>query len=211
MKRSFPILMLPALFLAMSCGGGKDDKPKTDIGIMDAKELAENATEAMDESAKRREERRKRGDTLAMPYATLQGYLPEVDGYTKRGGPKGSQMNMPGMGSWSQAEQEYESGDKSIDVTMMDYNGAMGAFTGATALYSMGFSQEDDQRKSQSTDLGMKGVAAYETIYKQDQRAELVLVVGDRFLIQMDADGTNDVEVLKKAARSMKLGELAAK
>ena len=211
MKKGFQLLIIISLVIFISCGGG-EDKPKTDMpGITDMKDMSEKATAAMDESARRQEERRKRGDTLAMPYAVLQGYLPEVDGFTKRGGPKGNQMNMPGMGSWSQTEQAYEGGEKSVDITLMDYNGAFGAFSGATALYSMGFSQEDDQKRSQSTDLGIKGVAAYETVYKQDQRAELVVVVGDRFLIQLETDGTNDVDLLKKAARSMKLEELVGK
>ena len=211
MKKNFVFLIIPLLIGISSCGGGKDKPKEPEIGIKDMKDFAENAEEAMDENAKRMEERRKRGDTLAMPYATLQGYLPEIEGFMKRGGPKGSQMNIPGMGSWSQAEQGYESGEKSVDVTMMDYNGAAGAFMGATTLYRMGFSQEDDQKKSQSSDLGVKGVGAYETVYKQSPRAELIVIVSDRFLIQMEADGTNDVELLKKAARSMKLEELAGK
>ena len=205
------MLAIPLLIVAVSCGGGKEKTKSDEIGVTDAKELAENTAEAMDESAKRQEARRAKGDTVAMPYATMQGYLPEIEGYTKEGGPKGSQMNMPGMGSWSQTEQRYVSGDKDIEVTLMDYNGALMAFTGATALYRMGFQQEDDEKKSQTTDLGIKGVAAYETVHKQSPRAELTVVVVDRFLIQMNSEGSNDVELLKKAARSMKLEELAGK
>jgi hypothetical protein len=204
MKKTHPLLLAGCLVLSASCGGGKSD----DSGSSDAK-APENVAEAIDASAKRQAERRAKGDTIAMPYGELQAYLPEVSGFTKDGGPEGSQMNLPGMGSWSQTSQNYSAGDKSIDVTIMDYNGAANAFLGATAMYGMGFSQEDDEKKSQTTDLGIAGVSAFETQYKQSESAELTLVVADRFLIQLRANGTNDLNVLKQAAKSMKLGDLA--
>lgn len=204
MKNSNLLLLAGTLMLA-SCGGGKtsDDTGSSEVKSPD------NVVEAIDASAKRQAERREKGDTIAMPYGQLQAYLPDVSGYTKDGGPEGNQMNIPGMGSWSQTSQNYSSGDKSLEVTIMDYNGAANAFLGATAMYGMGFSQEDDDKKSQTTDLGIPGVSAFETQYKQSPSAELTLVVADRFLIQLRANGTNDIGLLKEAAKSMKLEDLA--
>jgi hypothetical protein len=54
-------------------------------------------------------------------------------------------------------------------------------------------------------------VTGYETVFKQDPRAELTLVVVDRFLIQMQSEGSSDVEALKKVAKGMRLADLAAR
>ena len=179
--------------------------------LADVKEYAEKVKEATDASSSKAEARRAKGDTLAIPYKDLEAYLPEISGYTKDGEPKGSQMNMPGMGSWSQAEQAYKNGDKTIRLQIMDYNAAYQAFAGVTAVYKMGFSQEDDQRKQGSADLGIKDVSAYESIYKKEQRGELTVIAGERFFIQLNSDGSNDPAILYDAAKSIKLSDLAAK
>ena len=202
--------MIGLAVLAFSCKSkAKKESPIESVG--DVKEYVEKVKEQQDASAGKMEARKAKGDTLAMPYKDLEAYLPDISGYTKDGEPKGSQMNMPGMGSWSQAEQEYKNGEKSIKVTIMDYNAAYQAFVGVTAMYKMGFSQEDDSRKTGSADLGVKDVAAYETIYKKEQRAELTVVAGERFFIQVNSDGSNDPQLLYSAAKSMKLADLAAK
>ena len=121
-------------------------------------------------------------------------------------------MNMPGLaGSWSQTEQSYSNGDMRIEVTLFDYNGAIMAFTAATAIYKAGFASEDDTKRTGSVDLGLRDVTGYETVFKQDPRAELTLVVVDRFLIQLQSEGSSDVEALKKVAKGMRLADLAAR
>src|SRR5215216_5602401 len=112
-------------------------------------------------------------------------------------------MNMPGLGSYSQTEQDYINGDKVIKVTITDYNASQMAFTAATALYSLNISSEDDEKKQSSTDLGMKDVAAYETVYKKNQTAELIVIAGDRFYITLRSDGSNDIDQLKSTAKGV--------
>ena len=192
----------------------KSDKPLEDgkvESVAEAQEVAEKIGQAQSESADRWEARKAKGDTLAMPYKDLQAYLPEISGYTKDGDPKGNQVNMPGMGSWSQSEQRYSNGDKSIEVQIADYNSAQAAFAGMTAIYKMGYSAEDDEKKQGATDLGMKDVAAYETIYKKDPRGELNVIVADRFFINIKSNGDNSADLLRSVAKNMKLGELSTK
>jgi hypothetical protein len=153
--------------------------------------------------------RRAKGDTLAMSYKDLQAYLPDISGYTKEGGPTGSQVNMPGMGSWSETEQKYNSGEKNVTVKMMDYNASYQTFQGLTMAYSMGFTVEDDDKKQSKMELGEKDAAAYGTIYKKDNRSEIVVVVADRFLITIDSNGNNDEAFIKSVAKSIDLQKLA--
>lgn len=209
MKKLFLAVMGLSLLAAACKGKAKKEGPIESLS--DVKEYSEKVKESVDASTSKMEARRAKGDTLAMPYKDLEVYLPEISGYTKEGEPKGSQMNMPGMGSWSQAEQEYKNGDKTLKVQIMDYNAAYQAFVGLTAMYKMGFSQEDGDKKQGAADLGIKDVAAYETVYKKDQRGELTVIAGERFLIQINSDGSNDPSLLYSTAKSIKLNDLAAK
>lgn len=118
---------------------------------------------------------------------------------------------MPGMGSWSQTEQAYANGDKRIKIQIVDYNASQMAFSGVTAMYKMGYSMEDDNEKSGTIDIGIKDVAAYETIYKNDKRSKLVLIVADRFMIELENEGSEDSALPRSVAKNMKLSELASK
>jgi hypothetical protein len=209
MKKVFIAVVALALIVVACKGKSKKEGPIESAS--DLKDYAEKIKEQSDASTSKMEARKAKGDTLALPYKDLQAYMPEISGYTKEGDPKGSQMNMPGMGSWSQAEQQYKNGDKTIKVEIMDYNAAYQAFVGMTAMYKMGYSMEDDSKKQGTADLAVKDVAGYETIYKKDQRGELTVVAGDRFLIQIESNGSNDPELLHSVAKSIKLSELAAK
>jgi hypothetical protein len=211
-------ILLPAISAAIiigftACGGGKKEAADT----TSATEQQTGGTEEKNESSssdepknKRWEERRAKGDTLAMPYKDLQVYLPEVSGYTKEGGPKGSQANMPGMGSWSETSQEYVNGDKRLSIKIMDYNAAFQTFQGLTMVYSMGFSSEDDTRKQAQADLGVKDVFAYQTTYKTEPRSELAIVMADRFFIQLESNGETGEAFLRDVAKNMPLGKLAS-
>jgi hypothetical protein len=210
MKQLLPLICSICIIAALSCKS-KNDKPGPLESLSKLKDYAENVADESKKSEARSEERRKKGDTLAIPYKELQGYLPQISSYSTEEGPKGSQMNTPGMGSWSQAEQEYKNGDKSVNVTIMDYNAAHEAFIGLTSLYGLGMSYEDDDKKQGGADLGIKDVKGYETIYKKDKRAELALVVADRFIVNLKSEGENDEGFLRGIAKSMKLEELASK
>jgi hypothetical protein len=118
---------------------------------------------------------------------------------------------MAGLGSWSQTRQDYINSDKRVDITISDYNGYETGFAGISAIYAMGFSSENDSKKEGSVDLGIKDVVAYETIYKKEPRSKLVLIVADRFFVELDSDGNNDENFLRGIAKNMKLPELAGK
>lgn len=213
--RSIATCVIAFIFLCLlTYCKSNNEKPLADgkvESVSEAKDVANKIEEAQTESASRWEARKAKGDTMAMAYKDLQNYLPEISGYTRDGGPKGNQVNMPGMGSWSQSEQRYVNGEKNIDVDIADYNSAQQAFSGITAVYKMGYSSEDDTRKQSSADLGMKDVAAYETIYKDGSRAELSVIVADRFFINIKSNGDNSADLVRSVAKNMKLGELASK
>lgn len=192
----------------MSCSG-KDGKKVTDLhSVSNLKDYADKINEGTEVANARRAQRVKRGDTMAMPYKDLQAFLPDVNGYIKKGGPSGSQSNSP-MGSFSKAEQKFISGVNTVTISIVDYNSAHQAFMGLTAVYGMGFSFEDDNKKQAPVDLGKEGIAAYETIYKDGKRGDLIMIVADRFIININAKGEASEDFLKSIATDMEIKELA--
>lgn len=193
----------------ISCNSG--DKSDNSDSVTDEKGNTSNNDQsaAVDKNSKW-EQRKAKGDTMALPYKELQAYFPEISGYTKEGGPKGSQMNVPGMGSLSEAEQEYVKGNKNISIKIVDYNAAWQTFQGMTAIYGMGFSTEDDTKKQSHSDLGLKDVYAYQTTYKTEIKSELIIIANDRFMISLNSDGENSESFLKDVAKQMSLGKLSA-
>ncbi|MBC7887821.1 MAG: hypothetical protein H7Z13_08015 [Ferruginibacter sp.] len=210
MKEILSIIVLIVLFTFSSCNGKKTGSTESIKSEENKTDNNDDVIQQPDENKNTKwEERKAKGDTLAMPYKDLQAYLPNISGYTKDGGASGSQVNMPGMGSWSETEQKYVSGDKRISVKLMDYNGAFQTFQGLTMAYGMAFSSEDDTRKQEKVELGIKNVAAYGTVYKTEKRAEVTVVAADRFLITIETNGDNDEAFLKTVARSINLDTLA--
>ena len=211
MKPITPLHLITVLFFSVVSCRSKNDKPGPLESLGKLKDYAQTVVDESKKSEARSDERRKKGDTLSIPYKDLEAYLPQISGYSSDSGPKGSQTSTPGMGSWSQAEQDYHNGDKRVNVSIMDYNSAHEAFIGLTSLFGLGIAYEDDDKKQGSVDMGTKDVKGYETIYKKDKKAELALVISDRFVINLKAEGENDESFLKNIAKSMRLGELAEK
>jgi hypothetical protein len=209
--RNFFIGSLAIAVFALACGGDRNKKMGAVEAVSAVRDYSAKVADQTKTSTSKWQERKAKGDTLAMAYTDLQTFLPDISGYNKNGGPTGSQMSMAGMGSWSQTEQEYQNGDKRLKVAIMDYNSAYQIFVGATTMFKMGYSMEDDSKKQGSVDLGLKDVTAFQTIYKKDPRGELALIVGDRFLIQIESQGSNDPQLLSSVAGGMKLSELASK
>ena len=211
-------LILVFFFISsfLSCGSGsnRDTVIKTKDGnvtVSDLQKASEQMKDAVNEAEKKKQERRDRGDTLAMNYKDLQQYLPEVSGYEKKGNPGGETVSGAGFGSFSKAEQRYQSGDKRLEIELIDYNQSAFGFMAATGMFGMNVQVENDREKTGSFKTGIDGVKGYERIFKTEDRAEVTYAVADRFLITLKARGSNDVEELKNIAKSMKLSELASK
>ncbi|MBC7893598.1 MAG: hypothetical protein H7Y12_15380 [Sphingobacteriaceae bacterium] len=194
--------LLMVAVLCTSCDGIQKAKEAA-TAVSAAKNYAEN----VESGQKKAEERRAKGDTLAIAYTDLQQYLPaSVAGYEKDGEPEGQTMNMSGM-SYSTAAQSYKKGDETLKITVTDYNGAYALFGMATAMMSTGYSMENADEKVGPIDLGVgKG---YETIRKKDKNASVVVALSDRFFVQAEASGQENADFVKEAVKSMDLSKLS--
>jgi predicted ribosome quality control (RQC) complex YloA/Tae2 family protein len=209
-------LMAATALLLFSCGGSgnKETTIKTkdgDVTVSNLKDAGEQMQNSVENAEKKREERRKKGDTLAMNYKELQTYLPDVSGYIKNENPSGESVSMPGMGSWSRASQRYESGEKNVEIELIDYNQSMMGYSSAAMVFGMNIQVENDREKTGTFATGIDNVTGYEKVYKTEQNAELIYAIADRFILTLKLNGSNDIDALKNIAKNMKLSELASK
>lgn len=197
--------------LAFSCGEKAQEAKNAYEVLSNLEENSENIQEQLDDAEKKRQERIAKGDTLAIPYKELQAYLPkEISGYAPDGDPDGSTTNMSGI-SYSQCEQTYSNGEKSVTVSIHDYNGAYDMYSGLTALYSAGMSFENDEELARGVSLKGDKYKGWEILKKVDKRAEMFLGVGYRFYIAIEADNQENTDFIKSVAEGLNLDELAAK
>ena len=195
-----PLLSLFLGLFLLSCGKVRD--------AANAAEGLKNYAEGIKESTSKFEERKAKGDTVSIPYTDLQKLLPSsVSGYAKEGEPGGETVNMTGM-SYSSASQVYKNGEAEITINIMDYNASYAAFGAATAMFSTGFSVDNDDEHLGAIDLGVSGVKAWEDIKKKEKRSSIMAGVNDRFLVS--AEGRNvDADVVKEAVKAVNLSKLA--
>jgi hypothetical protein len=201
MKKTFlSVLFLLIGVLLFSCGKVRD--------AANAAEGLKNYAEGMKESASKMEERKAKGDTVSMPYAELQKLLPSgISGFTKEGDPKGESINMVGM-SYSTASQVYKNGDAQITVNIMDYNASYAAFGAATAMFSTGFSVDNDQEHLGAIDLGITGVKAWEDVKKKEKRSTIMAGVNDRFLVSVEGSNV-ETDAVKDAIKAVDFNKLS--
>ncbi|RTQ49560.1 hypothetical protein EJV47_12100 [Hymenobacter gummosus] len=153
--------------------------------------------------------RAQRGDTVSLPYAELQKFLPpRIEGFVREGQPQGESVQMGGI-SYSTCEQRYRRGQQHLKVQVVDYNGAQALFAGATALMNDNIWQESDEQLMRGCNLGLPGVRGYETMQKMEHRAAVALGVGDRFFVSVESTGQDDTRLVKAVAQTLDLHALA--
>ncbi|HXB13021.1 MAG TPA: hypothetical protein VNZ45_13620 [Bacteroidia bacterium] len=162
-----------------------------------------------DTYAAKMKERRAKGDTLAMPYADLQKYLPQsLDGYTAEK-PDGASVNM-GRTSYSSANIRFkkDNGDW-VKVTVIDYNQAYNLYATASMVWKMSVSMDSPDKKMNSIKLDNTegGLEAYN---KKNKEAKITLGVGSRFWIDVEASNQNDLGMVESVAKSLDLSKMAS-
>jgi hypothetical protein len=219
-------LCLPAAAIALSligCGG-MDKKDAAATGKTDSAAAMANKNPAAaiaaamtggagaagnSDYAERLKARRAKGDTLAMPYAELEKFLPtSEDGYTA-GKPNGASINMSQV-SYSAADVTFkkDNGDI-IKVSIIDYNQAYQIYNQASLAWSMGMSVDSPNEKAEVVKLDNTN-GGWEAYRKNSKEADITLGIGSRFFVKVEATNQTDVDMVKSIAKSIDLAKLAS-
>jgi len=200
------ILILSLGFL-FSCGKIQEAKNAYET-VKSVAEAAEHLPENMEEMNRKTEERRAKGDTLAMHYEKLAEYLPESYGdYVKDGDLEGGSVNMTGA-SYSNVEQKYQSPDGNVlKIAIVDYNTAVHLYTGLMAFYGTGLEIDN-------TDQLMKGfeiddeIKGWHSLKKKSNKVELIAGIANRFYVSINMDNQDNGEEAIAVISDTKIREL---
>jgi len=210
--KSVSILIIALLaFVLISCGEKARELKNAMELAKNAPEMAKNMEKGQNAAQAKMEERKKKGDTLALPFKKLQEYLPtSLAGY-KAEKPDGETMNMPGM-SYSKASiifsKENGTAKDNIQIELTDYN-QVGSMFAAATFWMAGFSSEDSKGFRKTFNTGINNVFAFEIYENEGNYSEIAFAVGYRFIISIRAHNQPNGDLLKNIGKSMKLGELA--
>jgi hypothetical protein len=218
MKKILALSCALALTLTAGCGGCSKKKSDTEtinpdnpLSVLSGiGKMAETMQAQTEEITKRIEERRQRGDTLAIPYQDLQKYLPtSITGYEKDGDPTGETTSMMGY-SISTCSQNFKKGTDHLSVTVSDY---ATNFQGLQMLTSIGgmVSTDSDKEKMGKFDIGIPHTTAIENYQKKTKYATITVTTGYRFLVEVKGDNQPDTDAMKSVAKNLNLKELSEK
>lgn len=189
MQRSVTLVILATA--VVGCGKKADDVQNAASAI--AAVASGKLESSMKDAEQFQKERVAKGDTVAMPYADLQKYLPtSISGYTPREEPSGQSQNMPGF-SMSQAEQTWvgsanaDGSTPEIHVSLVDFGGTQQGYAMMAAPMMMGFSQEDAHRRVGSTKLDVDHTGGWEEFDKDSKNAKITAITRYRYVIAVEA------------------------
>lgn len=142
----------------------------------------------------------------AVDFRELKALLPEELGGMARKSAEGQKSGAMGF-TLSMAEARYEKeGGGRIKLTITDAGAVAGM--AAMAMYAwagMEIDKEDENGYEKTTTIN--GYRGYEKHNKSNNSSEISLVVGNRFIVQLDGDDVS-VDDLKSALDKVDLGKL---
>ena len=141
----------------------------------------------------------------AVNFEELLALLPEATGWT-RGKPRGEQVTM-GV-TMSQAKAEYEKGDASIDLQITDSSFNQLVLTPFTMFLKAGFSERTTEGYTKSVPVA--GNPGFEKWNRESKRAEVTVVIGNRFIVQGTGHNVENVDAVRALVQSVDLGKLAS-
>lgn len=137
-------------------------------------------------------ERRARGDTVAMAYSELQTFLPSPPSdYTAVEAPGGSSQSM-GVFSMSQTEQTFtkpagaDGSVPTIEVSIVDFGGTQAAYGMMALPMMMNLSQEDARHRMKTIKVSTPHTWGTEEYNKEDHTSKVSLVTRFRYLINVE-------------------------
>lgn len=137
-------------------------------------------------------------------FRELQTVMPDVSGWEKTN-PTGERMTSPF--SFSQASVTYKKGDAEIEQKIMDSGFNQLLFAPFSMFMAAGYEKETQDGFERSVNIG--GNPGWEKWDKGSKNGELSVVVGKRFLVQLEGHGVDDVSALHSVLDKTDLKKLA--
>jgi hypothetical protein len=145
------------------------------------------------------------GKVALVDFRELKGLLPDSLGGLKRVSASGEKSGAMGMGV-SQARGKYKGdGNARIDLKIIDTAGVGGMAMAAFGLAMVEVDKETEDGYEKTTSLD--GRKAFEKYNNRSKRGEVKVLVGNRFVVELDGDDVS-ADDLKSAVAKLDLGKL---
>lgn len=141
----------------------------------------------------------------AVAFEELMALLPEAEGWT-RSTPRGEQITM-GI-DMSRAHSDYEKGESSIDLEITDSSFNQLFLAPLSTYLGAGYSERSNEGYRRAAPVG--GHPAFETWNSDSRRAEVIVVVANRFVVQATGHNVDNVEPVRALAQAVDFSRLAA-
>ncbi len=190
MKKVYKLIVLFSVFIGVtSCQVDEEEKDT----LEPIKQVIENSTNGLKPS--------EGGEPIH--YKDLEKFLPKsIEGYEKED-PEGTTLNMAGF-SVSSAMAEYTSLNKDyVRVSILDYNAAPSLYKSSTAMWGKGITIDSEDEYSKS--FSLNGLNGWESFEKINKKANVVVGIGNRLLITIEANNQLDAEKSKDILAFMNL------
>lgn len=131
--------------------------------------------------------------------------LPDLDGWEKTK-PEGERVTAPFK--YSTASVNYTRGDSRIEVKLADSGFNQLLFAPFAMAMQMGYEKETTDGYEKSTKL--RGQPAFEKWDSESKDGEVTMIVGNRFLVTIEADDVADASILQDVVNRIDVDRLAA-
>ena len=131
-------------------------------------------------------------------------FLADIPGFEAEDKPEGSTMTM-GNYKVSQVERDYSSGDKELRITIIDGAYAQMAYAGI----KMAMNFEIDTSEEYVKKVTIKGFPGIEKYEYEDKDGQIMLLVAERFVVQVEGENVPDTAELKNITEGLDLEGLA--
>jgi hypothetical protein len=214
-QRLLTLASLVAAAAIAACGGSKSEEAgeRTETAAEGAQAGADAMQKGAESMAKGFEAMAKSfgggaGDIKPVEPASfrdLQAALPEVSGW-ERENPSGERMTSPF--AYSQASVTLRKGDASIDAKILDSGFNQLLFAPFSMFMVTGYEKETSDGFERS--VSIDGNPGWERWNSSSRSGELNVVVGKRFLIQIEGNDIDDVKVLRTVLDRTDLRKLSS-
>lgn len=140
----------------------------------------------------------------AVPFEQLVALLPEAAGWT-RNKPRGEQVTMGA--AMSHAQTEYQKGESSIDLEITDSSFNQLVLAPMSMFLAKGFSERSSEGSTRSA--SMNGHPGFEKWNADTRRAEVTVVVANRFIVQAVGHNVDSVDPVRALVKAVDLGRLS--
>lgn len=190
-----------------ACGGNKSSKQSTESG--NASSQISPGMNQLDKMSQNMAAAANRTPVAPVSFKVLIDYLPKSVPGMKEEEPRG-ETSSAGQWQYSQAEAHYRgtSGNQSAKVSVADYANIPTLYAPIQMVMSMNLNQESTEGYERNEQIG--GFPAHERWRKDGQSDEVMILVGNRFVVTTTTHGVGEGSA-QKVAESIDLKGLAGK